>query len=260
MTPRGATNGFYGIARDISERKQAEEALQASEEKYRSILQSIEEGYYEVDLTGNFTFFNNFLVKSLGYTREELMGLNNRQYMSPETAKLVFETFNEVYRTGNPKRDFQWDLINKDGTKRFVEVSVSLMRNEKGEPKGFYGIARDVTERKQAEEQLRLHEQQMMQASKMVALGTLVSSVAHEINNPNNFIMLNAPLLLEAWESSKPILEEYYEKNGDFFIGGYEIHRDAREYSCSVFRNLGWIETDQADRGGFEGLRAQGCL
>jgi len=217
---KGQPIGFYGIGRDITERKQAEEALRASEEKYRSILQSIEEGYYEVDLAGNFTFFNNFLLKSLGYTREELMGLNNRQFMSPDTAKLVFETFNEVYRTGNPKRDFQWELINKDGTTRFVEVSVSLMRDEKGEPKGFYGIARDVTERKQAEEQLRLHEQQMMQVSKMVALGTLVSGVAHEINNPNNFIMLNAPLLLEAWESSKPILEEYYDKNGDFLIGG----------------------------------------
>jgi PAS domain S-box-containing protein len=234
---KGIPNGFYGIARDISERKQAEQALQASEEKYRSILQSIEEGYYEVDLTGNFTFFNNFLVKSLGYTREELMGLNNRQYMSPETAKLVFETFNEVYRTGNPKRDFQWDLINKDGTRRFAEVSVSLMRNETGEPKGFYGIARDVTERKQAEEQLRHHEQQMMQASKMVALGTLVSSVAHEINNPNNFIMLNAPLLLEAWESSKPILEEYYEKNGDFIIGGLK-YTEMREMIPVLFSGI----------------------
>jgi PAS domain S-box-containing protein len=234
---RGIPNGFYGIARDISERKQAEQALQASEEKYRNILQNIEEGYYEVDLSGNFTFFNDFLIKSLGYTREELVGLNNRKYMSPETAKLVFETFNEVYRTGNPKRDFQWDLINKDGTRRFVEVSVSLMRNEKGEPKGFYGVARDVTERKQAEEQLRHHEQQMMQASKMVALGTLVSSVAHEINNPNNFIMLNAPLLLEAWESSKPILEEYYEKNGDFIIGGMK-YTEMRENIPVLFSGI----------------------
>jgi PAS domain S-box-containing protein len=217
---KGAPKGFYGIARDISERKQAEQALQASEEKYRSILQSIEEGYYEVDLAGNFTFFNDFLVKSLGYTREELVGLNNRMYMSPEASKLVFETFNDVYRTGKPKTAFGWELINKDGTTRFVDLSVSLMRNEKGEPKGFYGLARDITERKKAEEQLRNHEQQMMQASKMVALGTLVSSVAHEINNPNNFIMLNAPLLSEAWESSRPILEEYYEKNGDFIIGG----------------------------------------
>jgi PAS domain S-box-containing protein len=217
---KGRPIGFHGIGRDITERKQAEEALRASEEKYRSILQSIEEGYYEVDLTGNFTFFNDSLVRNLGYSREELLGMNNREYMNGETSKLVFETFNEVYRTGKPKAAFEWELINKDGTTRFVEVSVSLMRDEKGEPKGFYGIARDITERKQAEEQARLHEQQMMQVSKMVALGTLVSGVAHEINNPNNFIMLNTPLLLEAWESGKPILEEYFEKNGDFLIGG----------------------------------------
>jgi polar amino acid transport system substrate-binding protein len=128
-------------------------------------------------------------------------------------------------------------LINKDGTKRFVEVSVSLMRNERGEPKGFYGIARDVTERRQAEEQARFHQQQMVQASKMVALGTLVSSMAHEINNPNNFIMLNTPLLLEAWENSRPILEEYYEKNGDFIIGGME-YTEMRENIPTLFSGI----------------------
>ena len=222
---------------DITERKQAEAALKESEGKYRAILNSIEEGYYEVDLAGNFTFFNNFLVKSLGYTKEELMGLNNRHYMSPETALLVFKTFNEVYRTGNPKRDFEWELINKDGSKRFVEVSVSLMRNEKGQPKGFYGIARDITERKQIEEESKVHQEQMMQASKMVALGTLVSSMAHEINNPNNFIMLNTPLLQEAWENSKPILEEYYEKHGDFIIGGMS-YTEMRENIPVLFSGI----------------------
>lgn len=234
---KGRPIGFYGIGRDITERKQGEEALRQSEEKYRTILHSIEEGYYEVDLTGKFTFFNDYLVKSLGYTREELMGLSNRQYMSPETAQLVFKTFNEVYRTGNSKKDFEWELINKDGTTRFVEVSVSLMRNERGEPKGFYGIARDVTERRQAEEQARFHQQQMVQASKMVALGTLVSSMAHEINNPNNFIMLNTPLLLEAWENSRPILEEYYEENGDFIIGGMK-YTEMRENIPTLFSGI----------------------
>lgn len=234
---KGEPTGFYGIARDITERKQAEEALHASEEKYRSILYSIEEGYYEVDLAGNFTFFNDSLVKRLGYSREELLGMNNRQYMSEETSKLVFETFNEVYRTGKPKEAFEWELLGKGGTKIFVEVSVSLMYDTKGMPKGFYGIARDITERKQAEEQARFHEQQMMQASKMVALGTLVSSVAHEINNPNNFIMLNAPLLLEAWESGKPILEEYYEKNGDFLLGGMR-YTEMRENIPVLFSGI----------------------
>jgi PAS domain S-box-containing protein len=217
---KGRPIGFYGIGRDITERKQAERALRESEEKYRTILHSIEDFYYEVDLAGNMTFFNDPMVKISGYSKKELRGMNYRKYVSEETAKNVYQTFNQVYRAGIPTKGFDWEVIRKDGTKRFLETSVSLRRDVKGQPIGFYGIGRDITERKLAEEQARVHQQQIMQASKMVALGTLVSGVAHEINNPNNFIMLNAPLLLEAWESGKPILEEYYEKNGDFIIGG----------------------------------------
>jgi PAS domain S-box-containing protein len=226
---KGQPIGFYGIGRDVTERKQAEAALRESEERYRTILHSIEEFYYEVDLAGNLTFFNDAMAKFSGYSKEELMGMNNRKYTSEETAKKCYQTFNQVYRTGIPTKEFDWELIRKDGTKKFFETSVSLMRGSIGQPIGFYGIGRDITERKQAEEQARLHQQQMMQVSKMVALGTLVSSVAHEINNPNNFIMLNAPLLLEAWESSQPILEGYYETNGDFIMGGMkytEMHKN----------------------------------
>jgi PAS domain S-box-containing protein len=198
----------------------AEKALRESEEKYRTILYSLEEGYFEVDLSGNLTFFNDAFVRWSGYSKEELMGMNNRQYMDEETAKKVYQVFNEVYRTGEPANPFDWEIILKDGTRRWIETSVSLIRDKNGQPIGFRGIARDVTERKQMEEEAKIHQQQLMQAGKMVALGTLVSSVAHEINNPNNFIMLNTPLLKEAWQHVLPILDEYYEKNKDFMIGG----------------------------------------
>jgi PAS domain S-box-containing protein len=217
---KGQPTGFRGIARDVTERKQGEMALRESGEKYRTILNNIEEGYYEVDLAGNVIFFNDSLCKVIGYSKEELMGMNNRQLMTDEMARRVYQTFNEVYRTGIPAKEFGWELVRKDGTNRFIEASISLMRDPKGQPIGFYGIARDITERKQAEEQAKIHQQQLMQAGKMVALGTLVSSVGHEINNPNNFIMLNAPLLKEVWEQVLPILDEYYENNKDFTIGG----------------------------------------
>ena len=204
---KGRPIGFYGIGRDITERKKAEAILRESEEKYRTTLHSIEEGYYEVDLTGNLTFFNDALVRFSGYSREELMGMNNRQFMTEEAAQKVFQVFSEVYRTGEPANPFDWEMIRKDGSKRFIETSVSLIHDSKGQPIGFRGIARDVTDRKQIEEQAKIHQQQLMQAGKMVALGTLVSSVAHEINNPNNFIMLNTPILLEAWKGAMPILE-----------------------------------------------------
>jgi PAS domain S-box-containing protein len=199
--------------------KLEEEALRKSEEKYRTILHSIEEGYYEVNLAGNLTFFTDRLCTFSGYSKEELMGMNNRQFMTEESANKVYQVFSEVYRTGEPATAFDWEMIKKDGTRRWIETSVSLIRDLNGQPVGFRGIGRDVTERKQMEEQAKVHQQQLMQAGKMVALGTLVSSVGHEINNPNNFIMLNAPLLKEAWEHVFPILDEYCEKDRDFTIG-----------------------------------------
>jgi PAS domain S-box-containing protein len=199
--------------------KLEDEALRKSEEKYRTILHSIEEGYYEVDLSGNLTFFTDRLCTFLGYSKEELMGMNNRQFTTEESAKKVYQVFSEVYRTGKPANAFDWEMIKKDGTRWWIETSVSLIRDSNGQPIGFRGIGRDVTERKQMEEQAKVHQQQLMQAGKMVALGTLVSNVGHEINNPNNFIMLNAPLLKEAWEHVLPILDEYYEKDRDFTIG-----------------------------------------
>ncbi|OGP68914.1 MAG: hypothetical protein A2031_05855 [Deltaproteobacteria bacterium RBG_19FT_COMBO_43_11] len=166
IVQKGKIIGISCVARDITERKQAEsqreaalEALRQNEEKYRNILENIEDGYYEVDLNGNFTFFNDSMCRILGYPQEEMMGMNNRQFTNKENAKKLFKTFNEVYRTGEPAKEFDWQIIRKDGTERHIEVSVSLQKNSSGKPIGFRGISRDVTSRKQAEKSLRQSEE-----------------------------------------------------------------------------------------------------
>ena len=146
--------------RDITDRKQSEESLRQSEEKYRTILEDIQEGYFEVDLAGNFTFFNDSLFKFLGYFKEELMGMNYRQYTDKEHSKELFQAYNKVYNTGESTEGFDWQIIRKDGTNRCVEASISLRKDSSDKPIGFRGIARDVTEHKKVEEALKKSEEQ----------------------------------------------------------------------------------------------------
>jgi signal transduction histidine kinase len=81
-------------------------------------------------------------------------------------------------------------------------------------------LTREVAERKHAEEELLLNQQQLVQADKMAALGILVSGVAHEINNPTGLILLDVPVLKRAHQDAAPILEQYFQENGDFSLGG----------------------------------------
>jgi PAS domain S-box-containing protein len=138
-------------------RKQAEKALKESEEKYWTLLENIEDGYIEVDLAGNAIFFNGSFCKMVGYTRDELKGMNYRKYIEKETVQAVYKTYNKIYTTGVPQRIFDYEIVAKDGTKRIVEVSASLRRNSEGLSTGFRAILRDLTERKRAEQELARH-------------------------------------------------------------------------------------------------------
>ncbi len=152
----GEIVGFRGIGRDATERKRAEQALRESEEKYRTILESIEDGYFEIDLAGNFMFFNDSMCRILGYDRDEMTGMNNRQYMDAENAAKIYGVFNSVYKTGKTNEGFDWEVVCRNGERRQIESSMSLMLDEDENPIGFRGVVRDVTERKRAEELHRI--------------------------------------------------------------------------------------------------------
>ncbi|MEJ2210595.1 MAG: PAS domain S-box protein, partial [Anaerolineae bacterium] len=156
---RALAAGNRELEAEIAERIRFEKALRDGEERYRTILDSIEDAYFEVDLAGNLIFFNDSLCRMLGYSPAELLGMNNREYMDADNALQVYTVFNQVYRTGEPRRGFDWALYCRDGTRRYAEASVSLIRDGSGRPIGFRGIARDVTERKLGEKALRENEE-----------------------------------------------------------------------------------------------------
>jgi len=152
---RGRPVGFRGISRDICDRKAMEESLRQSEERYRSIIEQMEDGYFEVDLAGHFTFVNDAECRNLGYSRQELIGMDRKQYADEKNALALFSLFHEVYKTGTPVKSYDLELIRKDGTKAFHAISASLIKGADGKPVGFRGIARDVSERKRQEEQIK---------------------------------------------------------------------------------------------------------
>jgi PAS domain S-box-containing protein len=166
---------------DITDRQRIEKALRESEEKHRAVLENIEEGYYEVDLAGNLTFFNDALCDILGYPADELIGVNNRQYMDAENGKKVFQTFNTVYETGEPAIALDWEIIRPDGSSALVEASVSLMRDATEKPIGFRGIVRNITEQRhiQAEREaiLSILEHRNTQLQTAAEVSRAVSSI-----------------------------------------------------------------------------------
>ena len=147
------------LEREVAKRKNLAESIEKSAEKFIHILDGIEEGYYEVDPAGNFTFFNETMCRIFGYSRDELMGMNNRAYTSAKIAKKVYKVYSKVYKTGNPAKILDYEVIRKDGSVVMVEASASLLRDSSGKPIGFQGILRDRTEQKKAENALRQSEE-----------------------------------------------------------------------------------------------------
>ena len=154
--------GFIVSIKNITKKKEAElklkkseQNLKESEEKFRTIIENAKEGYYEVDLKGNFTFFNSALSNLLKYSPNELMGMNFKKIMNEENRKLTFKTFNNTYVTGLEQQEFQNDLITKNDEKIYVETSIYLRYGSDGRKIGFSGFIRDISERKKTEQKLK---------------------------------------------------------------------------------------------------------
>ncbi len=174
----------------LKKRKIAEEDMKKSEKKYNTIIESIEDGYYEVDLDGNFTFFNDSLCKIYGYSQKELMGLNSHEFMGKgDTSKDINNPGNDLefsLQTGRAAKTIDTEIIKKNGNKCNIETSVSPMTDLKGNIQGYRGITRDVTDAKRANE--LMHDKIAADAANR-AKSDFLANMSHEIRTPLNGII-----------------------------------------------------------------------
>jgi len=146
----GEMVGTLAVLSNLTERVKVEEALRESEQRYRDILDSIEDGFYEVDLQGRIVSCNRAAAKLLGYEEKELVGKSYKTIC--KDIDKVYREFNQAFKAGEHKFSIIMEMIRKDGSIVSADISVSLTYDKEGNISGFCGLGRDITERREAEQ------------------------------------------------------------------------------------------------------------
>ncbi|MEK6302038.1 MAG: PAS domain S-box protein [Acidobacteriota bacterium] len=152
-----ATPCVLGIVQDVTDRKRAEEALRASEERYRDLVENAHDIIYSHDLEGNYTAVNKAVEQITGYSREEALKMNVAQIIAPEHLEQARSMIRRKL-AGEKEPVYNLEIVAKDGRRVAFEVNTRLIHQD-GVPVGIHGIARDVTARKRAQEELRESEE-----------------------------------------------------------------------------------------------------
>jgi PAS domain S-box-containing protein len=139
------------------------ESAKIQQDRYRVLIEEVEDGFYEADLKGVFLFFNNALCRIFGYPRDEIQNRNYQEFMDGQNAKSAFDRFNHIYSTGKGFTDIIWEIVRKDGQRRFVEISAGLIVDENGNRCGFRGIVRDITDKYKIQKALKASEKKALE-------------------------------------------------------------------------------------------------
>lgn len=206
----GQPIAFVGVTKDITARKQAAEALEKSEARYRGLVERAGAGVATTDLEGKFTLVNQALCDMIGYSEQELIARPFADFLHPDDIGRVLEIF--LSASQNPGREvlLEFRVIHKDGRIIYCHSNPTSLWYQ-GEIIGFSAIIQDITARVRAEEERERLQAQMQHVQKLESLSVLAGGVAHDFNNLLVAILGNADLALmelPSYSSTRPSLEE----------------------------------------------------
>lgn len=194
------------------------------ESRYEKLINYLTDYIYTVTIKNGVaieTYHGPGCVSVTGYTSENYEkdpDLWYRMVHDKDRDKVLEQA--KLALAGKEVDPIEHRIIHRNGTVRWVKNKIVVTKDNSGNPISYDGLINDITELKKAGRAAKLRNKQLRQADKMASLGFLVAGIAHEINNPNNFILLNVQLFLKIWKDITPILDEYYNNNGDFVLAG----------------------------------------
>lgn len=214
-----------GFCLDITEKKRALEDLKRERDIFLRVMETSPVSIMLIDAQRHITFANAYAEKFLELKKQtwadhyenpawdvkDIHGSELSEEQMPLSA---------VISSKAAISDARYAIHWPDGRKRLVSTAIAPLFDPSGQVTEMVVVLDDITDKVRAEQEAALRQKQLYQADRMISMGILAAGVAHEINNPNTFILSNAEMLKESWKESKSIMDEYYRENGDFLIGG----------------------------------------
>lgn len=197
------------LRREIEERRHAESALRESEMQLRAAQEIAHVGSYVIDIDEERLHWSEEQFRIFGYEPGEVMPDLElvRHHLHPDDLQR-FEKAHEMAFYHDKAYNHEYRILRKDGAVRHVRAIARIEHDEEGKPRRMFGTLQDITETK-------LLERHLLQSEKLASMGLLVSGIAHEINNPNNFITFNIPILRDYLKELIPIVDAYGQNHQD---------------------------------------------